>query len=45
MEAFGAANAPGVFVVAGEAVEAGFDLALALLVEPFEAVEFREFVC
>jgi len=33
-EAFGAADAPGVFVVAGKAVEAGLDLALALLVEP-----------
>ncbi len=42
-EAFGFANAPVVFVVAGEAEHAGFDLAAALLVEPVETVEEGEF--
>jgi hypothetical protein len=43
-EAFGFADAPVVFVVAGEPEHAGFDLAAALLVEPVEAVELGEFV-
>jgi len=42
-EAFGAADAPVVFVVAGETRHAGFDLTAALLVEPVEAVELCEF--
>lgn len=41
-EAFGAADAPVVFVVFGEAEEAGLDLAAALLVEPVEAAEGGE---
>jgi len=41
---FGATDPPGVLIVSREASSSSLDLALALLIKPFEAIKFREFV-
>ena len=44
VQPFGAADAPGVFVVARETVEPCLNLALTLLVEPAQPAELAEFI-